>query len=210
MESPFCPDDLTPDLRVIETLGWDGSRYPRLDRHLARARMTCAALGIPFDDDACLGALPQPKGTPARIRLTIAPDGQIEVTQGSLAPAAAQWRITVASERLDPEDIWLRVKTTRRAVHDRARVALPVGIDEAIFINTRNEVCEGTITNLFFNLGEGLSTPPLTSGLLPGVLRAELIEQGCRESILRADDLPRARLWVGNGLRGLIPAVLVQ
>jgi 4-amino-4-deoxychorismate lyase len=49
-----------------------------------------------------------------------------------------------------------------------------------------------------------MRTPPLSSGPLPGVLRAEL---GCPEEVLMADDLPRVRLWVGNSLRGLIPAV---
>jgi 4-amino-4-deoxychorismate lyase len=49
-----------------------------------------------------------------------------------------------------------------------------------------------------------MRTPPLSCGLLPGVLRAEL---ACAEEILRAEDLPQVRLWVGNALRGLIPAV---
>jgi 4-amino-4-deoxychorismate lyase len=49
-----------------------------------------------------------------------------------------------------------------------------------------------------------MRTPPLSSGLLPGVLRAEL---ACPQEVLMARDLPRVRLWVGNALRGLIPAV---
>ena len=91
----------------------------------------------------------------------------------------------------------------RRALYDQSRAALPEGLDELIFQNERGEVCEGTITNVFFDRGHGMRTPPLTSGLLPGVLRAEL---ACPEEVLRAEDLPRVRLWVGNALRGLIPA----
>jgi 4-amino-4-deoxychorismate lyase len=72
-----------------------------------------------------------------------------------------------------------------------------------IFLNERGEVCEGTITNLFFDRGRGLRTPPLACGLLPGVLRSEL---GCPEEVLPAAELPRVRLWLGNALRGLIPA----
>jgi 4-amino-4-deoxychorismate lyase len=81
---------------------------------------------------------------------------------------------------------------------------LPEGLDEVIFLNERGEVCEGAITNLFFDRGQGMRTPPLSCGLLPGVLRAEL---GCKEEVLLAEDLPKVRLWVGNALRGLIPAV---
>lgn len=99
-------------------------------------------------------------------------------------------------------------KTTRRAQYDAARAVLPPGIHEAIFLNQRGEVCDGSITTVFFDRGQGLRTPPLASGLLDGVLRAELLATGaCREEVLMADDLPRVRLSVGNALRGLMPAV---
>ena len=74
---------------------------------------------------------------------------------------------------------------------------------EVVLVNERDEVCDGTITTLFYDRGAGMRTPPLTSGLLPGVLRAEL---GCPEEVLLAQDLPRVQLWVGNAVRGLIPA----
>ncbi|MGB8622576.1 MAG: aminotransferase class IV, partial [Paracoccaceae bacterium] len=103
---------------------------------------------------------------------------------------------------------WLGVKTTRRALYDAARAALPDGLDELLYLNQRGEVCEGTITNIFFETGQGLLTPPLSCGLLPGVLRAELLAQGrAREAVLRPADLGTARaVFVGNSLRGLIRA----
>jgi 4-amino-4-deoxychorismate lyase len=109
----------------------------------------------------------------------------------------------MARERLNSADPWLGHKTTRRAVYDAARAALPQGLDEMIFQNERGEVCEGTITTVFFDRGQGMRTPPLACGVLPGVLRADL---GAAEEVLLAVDLPRVRLWVGNALRGLIPA----
>jgi 4-amino-4-deoxychorismate lyase len=96
------------------------------------------------------------------------------------------------------------VKSTNRAAYDRQRAALPEGTEELIFQNERGEVCDGTITTLFFDRGQGLRTPPLRSGLLPGVLRAEL---GCPEEVLLTKELSQVRLWVGNSLRGLIPAI---
>ena len=69
-------------------------------------------------------------------------------------------------------------------------------------------VSTGTITTVFFDAGAGLRTPPLACGLLPGVLREEMLDTGqAREAVLRGEDLGRVRLWVGNSLRGLIPAV---
>jgi 4-amino-4-deoxychorismate lyase len=103
----------------------------------------------------------------------------------------------------------LRVKTTARRAYDAARAALPAGVDEAVFLNERGEVCEGAITTVFANLGEGLITPRLACGLLPGILRAEMLTLGrAREGLLGVDDLVRAQLFVGNALRGLIPARL--
>ncbi len=124
-----------------------------------------------------------------------------------MPPVTGPWRIGLAAARLDADDPWLGVKTTRRAAYDAARATLAAGLDEAIFLNGRGEVCDGTITSVFFDAGAGMCTPPLASGLLPGVLREEMIAGGVREAVLSGGDLGRVKLWVGNSLRGLIPAV---
>ena len=207
MESAICRSDT----RLIETFGWDGRAFRRLAAHLARARTSAAALGFVWDEAAIHAALATvTDGAPLRVRLTIGRGGDAEVTTGPLAPNPPEWRIAVAAERLDPGAPLLRHKTTERALHDRARAALPPGIDEALFLSTRNEAAEGTITNLFADFGEGLVTPPLACGCLPGILRAELLASGrAREAVIAARDLPRARLFMGNALRGLIPARLM-
>lgn len=207
MESPLCAGAGQPGLRLIETALWDGAVCPRLGGHLARLTASAARLGWPCDKDAARAALTGPPGAPARLRLTLDGAGRIEVTHSPLPPARPEWRLGLAQARLDAGDPWLRIKTTNRAVYDAARAALPDGLDELIFLNQRGEVCEGTITTLFFDRGQGMRTPPLSSGLLAGVLRAELLAGGtCHEEILLAADLPQVRLWVGNALRGLIPA----
>ncbi|SPH18534.1 hypothetical protein DEA8626_02073 [Defluviimonas aquaemixtae] len=208
MESPIC----RAETRLIETFGWDGTAFRRLEAHLARARASAAALGFRWDRRSIDAALADISGpAPLRVRLTIGRDGNAEVTTGPLAPNPPEWRLMVATERLDPDAPLLRYKTTERALYDATRGALPEGIDEALFLNTREEAAEGTITNLFFDLGEGLRTPPLASGCLPGILRAEFIAAGrAREEVLAAEDLPRARLFMGNALRGLIPARIIS
>ena len=191
-----------PDLRLIETLLWDGERFPRLALHEARLARSAAALGWPMPEglDQALAGLPD---QPQRVRLTLAASGVLAVERAPLPAAKVEWVVGLAEARLESADPWLRVKSTRRAVYDAARAALPAGLDEVIFLNERGEVCEGTITSVFFDRGQGMRTPPLASGLLPGVLRAEL---AVNEEVLRADDLADVRLWVGNALRGLIAA----
>lgn len=210
MESPLCLAADDPALRLIETVLWDGTACPRLDRHMTRLAAGAAALGWPCDAAAARAALRGDAGTPARLRLTMDRGGRIEVARAALPPSPAEWRLGLAGSRLASDDPWLRIKSTRRAVYDEARAALPPELDEAVFLNERDEVCDGTITTLFFDRGDGLRTPPLSAGLLAGVLRAEMLETGrCREETLAGADLPQVRLWVGNALRGLMPACWV-
>ena len=199
MESTLREGGGQPGLRLIETVLWDGAGAPRWPLHAARLRRSAGLLGW-----ECPEVSPDGPAHPVRLRLTVGAEGDAVWEQHPLPEAKAEWRIGLAAARYDAGDPWLGVKSTRRAVQDAARAALPQGLDEAIFLNRRGEVCEGTITTIFFDRGQGMRTPPLSCGLLPGVLRAEL---SCPEEILLADDLPHVRFWVGNALRGLIPAV---
>lgn len=205
LESALSDGASDPGLRLIETMLWDGKGFPRLPLHLARLTRSAAALGWPSPAglEAALSGLP---AEPRRVRLTMDRDAALEVQDAALPPGKPEWRVALAGTRLHSEDPWLRHKTTRRAVYDAARAGLPEGVDELIFLNERGEVCEGTITSVFFDHGQGMRTPPLTSGLLPGVLRAEL---GAVEEVLLADDLTKVQLWVGNALRGLMRATVV-
>lgn len=201
MESALREGGGAPGLKLIETMLWDGTAAPRWPLHLSRLRRSAAMLG--WD---CPEVAPSGPDHPARLRLTLDRAGEVEWQVAPLPPAKGEWRVGLATARLASDDPWLRVKSTRRQVYDRARAALPEGLDEVIFLNERGEVCDGSITTVFFDRGQGMRTPPLSSGLLPGVLRADL---GCPEEVLRAEDLPQVRLWVGNALRGLIPAFWV-
>lgn len=201
MESALREGGREPGLRLIETVLWDGAKAPRWALHRDRLRRSAGLLGW-----GCPDVVPEGPDHPARLRLTLDREGRVECTVAALPPAKAEWRVGIAADRLRSDDPWLRVKSTRREVYDRARAALPESLDEVLFLNERGQVCDGSITTVFFDRGHGMRTPPLTSGLLPGVLRAEL---GCPEEVLRAEDLRRVRLWVGNALRGLIPAVFI-
>jgi 4-amino-4-deoxychorismate lyase len=157
------------------------------------------------------GGAPQPPSL--RIRLELFPDGRIDVQTAAFTPLATGtvWRLKLAATRLDSTDPLLRHKTSRRALYTAARAEFPAAdVDEVILLNERGELCEGTITSLFFDDGTGpLKTPPLASGLLAGVLREELLETGkAVEATLRPEDLSGGAIFVGNSLRGLIRCTL--
>lgn len=202
---------LPVDFRLIETFGWrPDAGFADLDAHLERLGRTAVLFGAPFSRATIDRALAGVGGDgPQRVRLTLTLDGAVEVAPTPLDPGPEVWRLGIAETRLDPDDPWLRVKTTERAVYDAARAALPAGLDEMLFLNRRGEVCEGTIVNVFLRRGCVLLTPPVDCGLLPGVLRAHLLNSGeAREAVLRPEDLRRGEVLVGNALRGLRRAML--
>ncbi|NBB48928.1 hypothetical protein GVN24_11650 [Rhizobium sp. CRIBSB] len=205
------------DFSLIETLRWQpDAGFLRLDQHLRRLSRSADALGFRQPQDA-RGKLEKEVsgGTPLRVRLLMTYRGKMEVTVTPFEPVPEEkvWRLKIAKTRLQSEDSLFRHKTTRREPYETARAEFPKDeADEVILLNERGEVCEGTITNIFAETADGmLLTPPLTSGLLPGVLRAELIrERKARGEVLKLDDLRHRKLFVGNSLRGLIPAELID
>ncbi len=192
---------LNPGLQLIETLRGD-SAPARLALHRTRMAAGAAALGWSFDAAGFAAALAGISH--GRVRLTLGQSGDFRTEVTDLPPPRPEWRLGLSDQRLRSDDPWLRIKSTNRQHYDAARANLPPGLDEVLFLNERGEVCDGTITTVFFDRGQGMRTPPLSSGLLPGILRAEL---ACPEEVLMAADLPHVRLWVGNALRGLIPTV---
>jgi len=105
-------------------------------------------------------------------------------------------------------------KTTARDFYDGecARLKALIGADEVIFLNSENALCEGSFTSLFVEKNGTLLTPALSCGLLPGVLRQALIEQGnAVEAVLTLEDIKTAEaIFVGNSLRGLMPAAFID
>ncbi|WID99029.1 aminodeoxychorismate synthase component I [Bosea vestrisii] len=203
--------DLAGDYGLIETLRWS-SGYVRLHLHIDRLATSAAALGFRFDRGQALRQLSEieasfPAGEDRRVRCELRRDGTFQITTAAMPPAAdGALRIAVASQRVDAGDPFLRHKTTRRSVYERAFAeASAQGCDDALLLNRQGFVTETSRSTIFVERDGLLLTPPLEHGLLPGVLRRELIETGmAREAPLRLDDLWQAERWfVGNSLRGL-------
>ncbi len=206
------PGPIPDGLTVFETMRAEtDGRIPLWPRHLARLRRGCAATGFALDEDRVAAVLAElPRGRVMRARLSVDQAGQVALTHAPLPPNPEFWRVVLSDLRLEAGDPWLRIKTSHRPVYDAARAALPSGIDEALLRNVDGHLREGTITSVFLRRDGRLLTPPLSCGLLPGVLRETLLADGrAEEAVLRVDDLQRGQLYCGNALRGLIPAQMV-
>jgi para-aminobenzoate synthetase/4-amino-4-deoxychorismate lyase len=146
-----------------------------------------------------------------KIRLLLASDGSIHIEAALLQPASTPQRIALASFPVEPDDLFLRHKTTRREIYETAMRAHPQE-DDVLLWNRRGELTESARANLVLSLGGQMWTPAASSGLLPGVLRAELLAQGkIREAILTKDDLHSAdAVYLINSVRGWMPATVVE
>ena len=204
-------EPVPPGLKVIETMRVEpDGRIALWPLHLERLRRDCAAVRFALDEDQVRRALASlPCGQVLRARLTVDDHGRAVVAHQHLPPNPTHWTVMLSPISSKSGDPWLRIKSTYRVPHDAARAAMPKGHDEAILLNERGEICEGTITNVFLRRRGRLLTPPLSCGLLPGVLRQSLLDRGeAEEAVLSTEDLYAADLFCGNALRGLIPARL--
>jgi para-aminobenzoate synthetase/4-amino-4-deoxychorismate lyase len=122
-------------------------------------------------------------------------------------PAESPVRVSLRPLPVDSSDFRLRHKTTDRRFYDRARQE--DGAYETIFVDADGRLTEGSRTSIFVERDGRLLTPPASRGLIPGILRAKLIDEGrAEEADLTPADLATG-FFVGNIVRGLIPARLV-
>jgi para-aminobenzoate synthetase / 4-amino-4-deoxychorismate lyase len=218
--------DADPGFELFETMYAtleEGIRY--LDRHLARLTASAAWLGFRFDEPELRTRLAAqcaslPTDTPHRVRLALGKDGAVQIVAAVLTPLAdSVVGVLLATDHgfatTEAADALLHHKTTRRAEYDRGwRSAEALGAFDTLFFNERGELTEGGRSNVFVKLAGSWWTPPLSSGVLPGVMRGVLLEDadlGAAERVITRDDVSKAEaLMVCNALRGAVPARVVR
>lgn len=203
---------------LIETMKADaGGIIALLPYHLWRLKHSAQALGCAYPgDDAVIAAinatLDQTGAASSnlfgtRVRLLLNPVGQLDIQSVPLPALQGIPLIALNSLRLESTEPFLQHKTTHRPWYDATAHWLTQHPDyfDLIFLNEKNELCEGSRSNIYvLKKGEWL-TPPLSSGLLGGVLRTQLLETGqTKEAILTPSDLTadKASIRLSNALRG--------
>ena len=198
---------------LIETMLFDPVEgIQRLEGHLGRMKASAEVLGFAFDRHGARNSLQSATfrlRSAARVRMRLAPSGALAVEVSPL-PRLAELPVPVAVRPapMAAGDFRVTHKTSLRAAYDSLRHES--GAAEVVFIDEPGFVTEGSWSNIFVERDGQLLTPPLALGLLPGVLRAELIDKGrAVESHLRLADL-ESGFFIGNSLRGLVPARLAD
>jgi para-aminobenzoate synthetase/4-amino-4-deoxychorismate lyase len=194
--------DLIETMRFEPNLG-----ILRLEQHLERMKTSASSFGFEFDLHEIrnrLHAAVLHLEHLSKIRLMVSRHGAHALEIWPLADVT-EWRVAIVPLPVDATDFRLRHKITDRAFYDNARKARS-DCDEVVFVGTDGLLTEGSVTALFVERDGKLFTPRLDTGLLPSILRRELLKSGeAIEADVRIDDLADGFL-VGNSLRGLIRA----
>ncbi len=187
------------------------------EAHLARLQASARYFGFACDAGTARATLDKACAALGdgvwRLRLALAQDGTFSLQSGALAPLAEPVSVLLAPDTTDSEDLFLRHKTSVRARYDAAwRAAEAEGAFDALFFNQRGELTEGGRSNVFVKLDGQWCTPPLQCGVLPGVMRAQILADpawNACERIITREQLARAtQLMLCNALRGALPAIL--
>jgi len=215
---------LDPGLSLFETMRATRDGVPLLERHLARLERSARAFGFPFDRAALAVEVARAcsalEGEGAyRMRLSLAPSGAASVTAAPMPPLHATRdapvRLVVAAHSREATHSLPNHKTTLRAGYDAAwQAAEREGAFDAVFFNADDTLAEGGRSTVLVKLDGAWWTPPLSAGVLPGVMRAVLLEDATpwlggplRERVLTRADVARAEaIAVCNALRGVMPA----
>lgn len=214
--------DPPPRFELLETLKWDNMEgYALLDFHLERLEKSARYFGIPFKKSEIEKDLSQLTGefkdTPRRVRLLLNRHGEITLSHTPLPTIDEQepWTFVISNKPTNSKEPFFYHKTTHRRFYDTERELQKsrTSCDEVIFLNERGEITEGSFTNIFVRQAGRLLTPARSCGLLDGTLRRALLERTedpAIEAILTIEDLLSAQaIYLGNSVRGLIPAKLL-
>jgi para-aminobenzoate synthetase / 4-amino-4-deoxychorismate lyase len=207
----FAREQAPGDFHLIESLLYDGG-YFLLERHLERLARSACYFSFPLDSAAVLHALQALAPTLVgghKVRLLLFKDGRIScesapigASGASMQGSAQEATVGFAKGTVESKDPFLYHKTSRRERYTEELARRPE-LTEVIFENERGEVTEGANSNIVALIGGKMVTPPLSSGLLPGVFREELLEAGeIREMVLTRDDLKQAQeIYLINSVR---------
>jgi len=197
---------------LIETMAFDPAiGLPMLDRHMARLQASATELDFKLNRHALRNELQAATFgfvDAKRVRVLLARSGAMAVEVRDAGPwPQAIMQVAIVPRTLPGDDPRIRHKTTDRRHYQAALKA--GGTFEVLMTDEQGYLTEGTFSSIFVERGDKLVTPPLSRGLLPGVLRQSLIDMGeAEEADLRPHDLDNG-FFIGNAARGLVAASVV-
>ena len=199
---------------LLESLYADPqSGIRNLQAHLDRVQATASVFLYPFDREDVerrLSEAAQSLTGPGKLRMTIDRNGRTSVTAALLEDSTTPKSIVLWDDPVDSRRLMYAYKTTDRKFYDDvwAAAAKEYGAYDVVFVNQHGELTETSRHNIFLRFGDRYVTPPLGSGILPGIQRAAFIAENAgrvTETALYPEDLQKAdEIILSNSVRGMV------
>lgn len=206
---------------LFESIRWDGEFF-MLDAHMDRLSESSEFLGMPCDVRAIRDMLSDVASTlsePTKLRVDLSESGVVSVSPSGTTkrfnlgpvPSGDEIRIVIDREPLDSSDGRVFHKGADREHFDLRRRRNP-DADDVLCVNTDGRVTESTVANVVFLIDGTWITPPVADGLLPGVLRQRLLEDGTlsERSVTIAQAESASAVALINSVRGWVPAAIIE
>lgn len=204
-----------PVFDLLETMKLQDGEFALLDRHLERVLKSARYFDIPVAEEALRGVLAsyarRYRQEARRVRLLVSRQGHVSVESTGLSPMRnGPVTATLAKTPVSADHVFLYHKTTHRSMYETHRSPDETVFDVLLW-NEAGNITEFTNGNLVVELDGSKFTPALHCGLLPGTLRAQLLDDNViEERVIPRTDLQRAtQIWFINSVRGWVPVQLV-
>ncbi|MEX0297868.1 MAG: aminodeoxychorismate synthase component I [Kordiimonas sp.] len=207
---------------LIETMRYENGKISHLTQHLQRLKNSATYFDFSCDLTHTKNTLFEhieaiaPTTETRRIRLLVDKRGATSVTSApvELTEGSGNGTVCLSAVQTNSDDPFLFHKTTNRSLYEQAIADVRKrGHMDVLFFNEYGHLTEGAISNVFVEKKGILYTPPVLAGVLPGILRSELLENrsDVQEKILTESDLKTAdNIYIGNALRGLRSVTLSE
>ena len=165
-----------------------------LNRHMRRVLKSADELGIRIADENSIRReivelLSNQSHESGRLRLCFSSQGHY-FSHDAYQPTEKPARISFWSDSVDVgETVHKRYPySDRLAIRESAQFE---GFDDALLFNKKNEVTETSVSNIVLRLNQQWVTPPISAGILPGIMRQISIEEcGVQVRAIHVSEIP--------------------
>lgn len=202
-----------PYFELFETMKFKNGVIERLDLHLKRLEESASYFLFKYNEEIVIKSLKDElskydSSKDYKVKLILNKWGSVNIEVSDISTTPGKINVIISDKIISAENRFQYFKTTNRDLYDSEyKKYSEEGFFDVIFINEKNQVAEGSRTNIFINKCGLLYTPPISCGILPGVFRKYWLRRNIniKEEVLFKDDLLVADdIILTNSLRGIV------
>jgi para-aminobenzoate synthetase/4-amino-4-deoxychorismate lyase len=196
---------------LFETMKVENGCIPLLNEHLDRLKKAADFFLFLYDEKK-LKYLIQEKAVKSnsrrrcKLKIYLNKFGKIKIELSDYPLIPEEIRVIISDVKINSHDPFRYFKTTSRKIYDEEHSFYSAqGFFDVLFMNEKDNMTEGAITNVFIRKNGRWYTPPIEAGILNGIFRAHLLlkNKNIAEKDIFADDLIDAdEIKLTNALRG--------